>query len=460
MKKLILLISFLLMLKIQLLAQEWTVQQIDDGYIEDTSIAIDTQNLVHIGYIANGLVKYAKWNGIFWEYETIDTSGYYIYINEIKIGIDKRNQPHIVTCLHLHDSTMQVKYAYRRDSIWHLEKVDSLGCPITLFTNWPRRIDMAIDNNCIPHIVYPWLNITDSVWELRYAYKNDEWVVQTILRLPFTNCAIYAAKIAIDTANYPVISYSISDKGRRQLFCSFFNGLSWDIDTIVVTEAKFPISIIIDRMNLVHLQYMAGLSIRYAVKENNCWQHSGIIAISGSPIRGDMALLNNEPHMVASSYFGGLQYKYKLGNNWYWDYVPIPYCGLHPSLEIDQQGTRHLSCSSTDYDLLYATKPNLGIEEKNVGRTPISSELSLSVNSPVSQSKLKISYGLPKNARVKLTLYDLTGRAIKVLIDEYQNAGYYNNSLDLQKEQLTNGVYFLGLELDKDKKFKKIILIK
>jgi hypothetical protein len=87
-------------------------------------------------------------------------------------------------------------------------------------------------------------------------------------------------------------------------------------------------------------------------------------------------------------------------------------------------------------------------------------ELSLSVASSITYSNLKISYGLPKDGRVKLVLYDLTGKLIKVIMDESQTAGYYKTTFDLRSEQLSNGVYFLTLELDKNKKFTKINIIR
>jgi len=101
-----------------------------------------------------------------------------------------------------------------------------------------------------------------------------------------------------------------------------------------------------------------------------------------------------------------------------------------------------------------------GLSGEQARVTSLPKELSLSVSSPISSSNLKIAYGLPKNGSVSLTLYDLTGRIIKVLMDGYQIAGYYKNTIDLRKEQITNGVYFLMLDLDKDKKFKKITLIR
>lgn len=122
--------------------------------------------------------------------------------------------------------------------------------------------------------------------------------------------------------------------------------------------------------------------------------------------------------------------------------------------------------SKFDYSQYLPNQTICRVDEKGTSgeQAQVSSlpqELSLNLNSSISLlANLKISYALPKNGRAKLSLYDITGRRIMELVNMVQQAGYYKNTLDLQKAQLTNGVYFLVLELDSDKKFKKITLIR
>ena len=57
---------------------------------------------------------------------------------------------------------------------------------------------------------------------------------------------------------------------------------------------------------------------------------------------------------------------------------------------------------------------------------------------PATQST-RIDYGIPKNAKVELSLFDLTGRQIKVLVSEMKPAGKY--SYELHVADLAKGVY-------------------
>ena len=74
----------------------------------------------------------------------------------------------------------------------------------------------------------------------------------------------------------------------------------------------------------------------------------------------------------------------------------------------------------------------------------------------------KIDYQLPSDGRVKLALYDLTGKEIRVLVDEQQQAGYYSVRFD--GTSLASGVYFYRIfykgESGSYTKTMKLVLIK
>ncbi|MEO0083963.1 MAG: C25 family cysteine peptidase [candidate division WOR-3 bacterium] len=87
-------------------------------------------------------------------------------------------------------------------------------------------------------------------------------------------------------------------------------------------------------------------------------------------------------------------------------------------------------------------------------------ELTLSVSSPILSSKnLIIFYSLPKQGRIKLMLYDITGKKIVLLKDSKQEAGYYSETFNLNKLSIRSGIYYLLIESGKDKKLRKLVLI-
>ncbi|HVO73007.1 MAG TPA: Ig-like domain-containing protein [Ignavibacteriaceae bacterium] len=70
----------------------------------------------------------------------------------------------------------------------------------------------------------------------------------------------------------------------------------------------------------------------------------------------------------------------------------------------------------------------------------------------------KIKYSILKAENVKLSVYDILGRRISVLVDEKQNAGFYIVAFD--GNNLASGVYFYKLETESFTKVKKMMLVK
>ena len=70
----------------------------------------------------------------------------------------------------------------------------------------------------------------------------------------------------------------------------------------------------------------------------------------------------------------------------------------------------------------------------------------------------KIKYDIPKGTIVRLTIYDLTGREVEVLVNEFIAAGYHEVTFDAQN--YASGVYFYKLEAGTFTDRKKMIVLK
>jgi hypothetical protein len=98
-----------------------------------------------------------------------------------------------------------------------------------------------------------------------------------------------------------------------------------------------------------------------------------------------------------------------------------------------------------------------------IGISPLSNSIpkvySLSQNypNPFNPSTL-IKYGLPKQGVVKLVIYDVLGREVKVLVNEMKPAGNYEAIFD--GSSLASGIYFYRLETGDFKDVKKMALVK
>lgn len=69
-----------------------------------------------------------------------------------------------------------------------------------------------------------------------------------------------------------------------------------------------------------------------------------------------------------------------------------------------------------------------------------------------------IKYGLPKTSMVKITMYDLLGREVDVLVNEMKTAGTYDAKFD--GTNMASGVYFYRIEAGDFIDTKKMLLIK
>lgn len=74
-----------------------------------------------------------------------------------------------------------------------------------------------------------------------------------------------------------------------------------------------------------------------------------------------------------------------------------------------------------------------------------------------------ISFSLPKPAQVKLEIFNLVGERVKLLVNEFRNAGTYNvawNSKMDNGSKAPSGIYFYRLQTDEFNMSKKLVLLK
>jgi len=72
--------------------------------------------------------------------------------------------------------------------------------------------------------------------------------------------------------------------------------------------------------------------------------------------------------------------------------------------------------------------------------------------------KTNITYQIPKSLFVKLTVYDINGRLVETLINEYQNAGHYTIGWNANK--VCSGIYFYQIDTGEYTCVKKCLVVK
>ena len=101
---------------------------------------------------------------------------------------------------------------------------------------------------------------------------------------------------------------------------------------------------------------------------------------------------------------------------------------------------------------------------KNISVAPLPDSFAFYQNYPNPFNPLTtIEYALPKETRVKIVIYDIKGREVKVLVDEIQDPGYRSvkwNSTNTIGEQVSTGMYFYMISSESYQNVKKMLLIK
>lgn len=98
-------------------------------------------------------------------------------------------------------------------------------------------------------------------------------------------------------------------------------------------------------------------------------------------------------------------------------------------------------------------KLNNSVEVSNPGKYTLSQNYPNPFN-PVT----KIDYSLPSNSKIRIDVYDITGKLIKTLVNETKNAGFY--TVEFNASSISSGVYFYSMTSDNFKEVKKLTVIK
>lgn len=75
-----------------------------------------------------------------------------------------------------------------------------------------------------------------------------------------------------------------------------------------------------------------------------------------------------------------------------------------------------------------------------------------------SNPKCNIDYQVPEKIKVNITVYDLLGKLVMVLVNDYKEAGIYTVGFD--GENVSSGTYFYVISAGNFKEIKKLVLVK
>jgi len=103
-------------------------------------------------------------------------------------------------------------------------------------------------------------------------------------------------------------------------------------------------------------------------------------------------------------------------------------------------------------------------EQLNVNKKSIPEQFSLKNPYPNPFNPVTtLSYELPEDAKVNITIFDMMGRKISTLVSSQQSAGYKSikwNATNNQGQPVSAGVYLYTIEAGEFRQTKKMVLLK
>ena len=136
--------------------------------------------------------------------------------------------------------------------------------------------------------------------------------------------------------------------------------------------------------------------------------------------------------------------------------------GWRPGLWRNDQGAYIINSDGTERPALewlrtYLDSVDVTVSIEDINEIPIEFNLSNNYPNPFNPST-KIRFALPKNSKVKLSVYNLLGQEITVVLDKNVNAG--NHEITFNGSNLSSGLYFYKLIAGEFVSVKKMMLIK
>jgi phosphatidylserine/phosphatidylglycerophosphate/cardiolipin synthase-like enzyme len=97
--------------------------------------------------------------------------------------------------------------------------------------------------------------------------------------------------------------------------------------------------------------------------------------------------------------------------------------------------------------------------KKITSEIPVKYMLEQNYPNPFNPSTI-IRFSIPKGGNISLKMYDVLGKEVGILINQYQNAGTYEYTLHIDRLQLSSGIYFYTLKAGDYLSTKKMLLVK
>ncbi|MFQ5605839.1 MAG: phytase [bacterium] len=196
------------------------------------------------------------------------------------------------------------------------------------------------------------------------------------------------------------------------------------------------------------------------------WQETGLIwknapEISGNPLSQlrSVALEEQVEFDVTAAIVGNGTYSFGMVNKTSDRVIYSSRETVNPPIlviEMNQQTTKSAKTSQSEL------KPSLETKSAKLSELPGAFALGSNYPNPFN-AETTITYSLPQDTQVTLSIYNLLGQSVRVLVNKTETAGYKKvrwNGRNHRGQEMASGIYFVKLEVQGRVFYNKIILQK
>jgi hypothetical protein len=444
------------------------------------AMALDTNGIPCVVYDnPNWLdtIMYAWQTDSGWQKENIE-SGFKYY--GFSLVVDDNNIVHF--SYYRRDDSLDMTYhcyGYRDTTRWQIEHVDSASGSLG---NYSRSINssIALDTTGLPGIAYTSWDVSDSLYYIKYVhYDGAAWDTSVVARDTTWHHQYpldWSPSLEFDNQNTPHIAFHRvrSDIHVDTLKIGHYDDTLnyWVIAPVIdCCIATYPISLRLSSHDYPCIAHGYGAGLAYTWWDGSAWHtDSGIASIGWIDTRICLALDSlDQPHILYK-HWGTVFPRYCYKDTFWHMCGPVEPDTLEAHVDaalnliLDNNDQPHISYKfyqmDTDTQFIFGLKHAkgtfVGVEEYNGGKPKKTPELKLFPN-PCS-GLLNIEYSMQETGEAEISIYDVTGRVVREIANEYFSTGHHNRTFDARG--LPPGVYFIRLDAGNHSEIKKVIFIK
>ena len=162
-------------------------------------------------------------------------------------------------------------------------------------------------------------------------------------------------------------------------------------------------------------------------------------------------------YIFAGTSDNGVYFSSNNGLNWVQKNQGFNYVPTFPSIRALLIYNGYIFAGTIDYSVYRRLISDI-TGTKNISmELPVKSELGQNCPNPFNQSSI-INYKCSIGGMIHIKIYDISGKEVAELVNEYKPAGIY--SINFHAKDLPSGLYFYRMETDKFTETKKLILLK